>query len=123
MKIESTSTVPIDPFRIASVGVESPAITQTSSNRDREVSQPRQSLQKEKPSAEEIQKDLDAMNSHLESMNMSIQFNVDKGSKDIVIKIVDRNSGEVIRQIPSDEVLRLREHMTEMAGLIVQETV
>lgn len=63
------------------------------------------------------------MNSHLESMNMSIQFNVDKGSKDIVIKIVDRNSGEVIRQIPSDEVLRLREHMTEMAGLIVQETV
>jgi flagellar protein FlaG len=41
----------------------------------------------------------------------------------MVIKVVDKNSGEVIRQIPSAEMLRLRENMTEMAGLIVKETV
>jgi flagellar protein FlaG len=123
MKIESVSTMPIDPVRIANVGVGSPAITRTSSNRDTEVTQPRQSLQKDIPSAEKIQKDVEAINAQLESMNMSIQFSVDKGSKDMVIKIVDKNTGEVIRQIPSAEMLRLRENMTEMAGLIVKKTV
>ncbi len=123
MKIESVSTVPIDFVRVANIGVGSPAITRTSSNRDTEVTQPQQSLQKDKPSAEEIQKNVEAINVQLESMNMSIQFSVDTGSKDMVIKIVDKNSGEVIRQIPSAEMLRLRENMTEMAGLILKETV
>jgi uncharacterized FlaG/YvyC family protein len=123
MKIESVSTVPIDPVRIANVGVGSQAITRTSSNRSTEVTQPRESFQKNKPSAEEIQKDVDAINVQLESMNMSIQFSVDKGSNDIVIKIVDKSNGEVIGQIPSEELLRLRENMTEMAGLLVKETV
>jgi flagellar protein FlaG len=123
MKIESVSTMPIDPVRIANVGVGSPAITRTSSNRDTEVTQPRQSLQKDIPSAEKIHKDVEAINAQLESMNMSIQFSVDKGSKDMVIKIVDKNTGEVIRQIPSAEMLRLWENMTEMAGLIVKKTV
>jgi flagellar protein FlaG len=123
MKIESVSTMPIDPVRIANIGVGSPAITRTSPNRSTEVTQSREPLQKDKPSAEEIHRDVEAINAQLESMNMSIQFSVDKGSKDMVIKIVDKNSGEVIRQIPSAEMLRLRENMTEMAGLIVKETV
>jgi flagellar protein FlaG len=123
MKIESVSTVPIETIRIENVGVASPAITRTSPNRNTEVTQPRESFQKEKPSAEEIHRDVEAINAQLESMNMSIQFSVDKGSKDVVIKIVDKNSGEVIRQIPSAEMLRLRENMTEMVGLIVKETV
>jgi uncharacterized FlaG/YvyC family protein len=123
MKIESISNVPIDPVRIANIGVGSPAITRTSSNRNMEVTQPREPLQKDKPSAEEIQKDVEAINVQLESMNTSIQFSVDKGSNDIVIKIVDKSNGEIIGQIPSEELLRLRENMTEMAGLLVKETV
>jgi flagellar protein FlaG len=123
MKIEGISTIPVDPIRIEGSGVGSLAIAQTSTNRDTGAVVAQKSLQKEMPSAEEIQRDLDVINAQLETMNRSLQFNIDEKSKDIVVKIVDTKTGETIRQIPPDEVLRLREHFKEMVGLIFKETV
>jgi uncharacterized FlaG/YvyC family protein len=123
MKIEGINTIQGDPFRIVSAGMGSQAITQASPGREREVNEPQKSLQKEMPSAEEILKDLDGINDQLKSMNRSIRFSIDESLKDIVVKIVDKDSGEVIRQIPPDEVLRLREHFKEMVGLILEKTV
>jgi flagellar protein FlaG len=123
MKIEGINTIPGDPFRVVSAGMGSQAITQASPDREREVTEPQKSLQKEKPSAEEILKNLDEINNQLKSMNRSIRFSIDESVKDIVVKIVDKDSGEVIRQIPPDEVLRLREHFKEMVGLILEKTV
>jgi flagellar protein FlaG len=123
MKVEGISTIPVDPIRIEGSGVGSPAIAQTSTNRDTGAVVAQKSLQKEMPSAEEIQRDLDVINAQLETMNRSLQFNIDEKLKDIVVKIVDTKTGETIRQIPPDEVLRLREHFKEMVGLIFKETV
>jgi flagellar protein FlaG len=81
------------------------------------------SLQKEMLSAEEVKQDLDAINAQLETMNRSLQFSINEKLKDIVVKIVDTKTGEIIRQIPPDEVLRLREHFKEMVGLILEKTV
>ena len=133
MKIESINTKTADPVRIVSSGVGSEAIAQASTSRNKEVSQPHRALQKEtlsaagikkeKQSAEEIKKDLDVINSQLKIMNRSIQFSIDDSSHDIVVKVVDKESGEVIRQLPPESAIRLREHMAEAAGLIVEEEV
>jgi len=40
---------------------------------------------------------------------------------DIVVKVVDDDTGKVIRQIPPDDVLSIREHLKEMSGLLVKE--
>ena len=119
MKIDTVNAVPIDPFRMVTSGVGSPAIAQAS--RDTSGKQIQKILQKEKPSAEEIKQDIEAINTQLRSMNSSIQFIVDGKSNDVVVKIVDDDTGKVIRQIPSDEVLRMREHLKEMSGLFVEE--
>lgn len=123
MKIESTSSIQIDPVRIERIGVELKAITQTSTSQKREVTQPHNVLQKETRSAEEIRKDLDVINNQLKIMNRSIQFSVDDDTHDIVVSLVDKESGKVIRQLPPESVLRLREHMAEVSGLIVEEEV
>jgi uncharacterized FlaG/YvyC family protein len=123
MKIESTSTVPVDVVRMESTGVGSVANAQASTNHNRAVETPRKSLQKETRSAEEIQKDLEVINDQLKAMNRSIRFSIDEKSDDIVVRVVDRDSGEVIRQIPPESIVRLRDSMIDMAGLIVEKKV
>jgi len=123
MKIESTSTVPVDPVRIESPGVVSVVISQASTNRDNGVEHPRKVLQKETRSAEEIHKDLEMINEQLKSSNSSIQFSVDDKSNDVIVRIVDRDSGEVIRQIPPESIVRLRDSMKDMSGLFVEKKI
>jgi len=123
MKIESTSTVPVDVVRMESTGVGSVANAQASTNRDRAVQLPHKSLQKETRSAEQIHKDLDVINEQLKSLNTSIQFSIDDASDEVVVRIVDKESGEVIRQIPPESIVRLRDSLKDMSGLIVEKKV
>lgn len=50
--------------------------------------------------------------------NFSINFEVDKDTQVMVVKIVDRETGETIRQMPPEELLKLKLHMQEVLGLI-----
>jgi flagellar protein FlaG len=120
MKIDGMSTVSIEPVRMGSIGIGPPVIAQASANKVKEAAQAQKSLQKEKPSAEEIKQDLDAINTQLRSMSSSIQFIVDGNTNDLVVKIVDDDTGKVIRQIPSDDVLKIREHIKDMSGLLLK---
>lgn len=65
---------------------------------------------------EEIQKRLDAMGTRL-------NFAINKEPDAVVVKVTDRESGELVRQIPSEEVLALREKLQELSGLLFDEKV
>ena len=123
MKIESVSTASVDSFRIESAGVGSVAISQASTNRVNAVEQPRKIFQKETRSAEEIHKDLEMINEQLKSSNSSIQFSIDDKSNEIIVRIVDRDTGEVIRQIPPESIVRPRDSMRDMSGLFVEKKI
>ncbi|MAA76329.1 MAG: hypothetical protein CMN28_16685 [Salinisphaeraceae bacterium] len=45
--------------------------------------------------------------------NTTLQFRVDDKTEKLVVSVVDRNSGEVLRQIPSEEMLALAEQLNE----------
>jgi flagellar protein FlaG len=47
-------------------------------------------------------------------MSRELQFDVDEESGRTVVRVLDKDSGEIIRQIPSDEVLALARHMKEL---------
>lgn len=125
MKIKSANTVSLEPFQLENTGRGSRAGSQASTKRGSAVepSSPK-SLQKETRSTEEIKKDLDAINAQLKIASSSIQFSIDDTSKEVVVRIVERDSGKVIRQIPPESILRLRESMKqEMSGLFVEEKI
>ena len=50
----------------------------------------------------------------VQSQNRSLAFSVDEKSQRSVVKVTDTESGEVIRQIPSEEVLALSERIKEL---------
>ncbi len=46
--------------------------------------------------------------------NFNIDFALDDETGSLVISIIDRDTGEIMRQIPPDEILALRSHLQEL---------
>jgi len=49
----------------------------------------------------------------------SVRFETDDDAQELVVKIVDTESDEVIRQVPAEEVLELSARLEELRGNIV----
>jgi flagellar protein FlaG len=52
-------------------------------------------------------------------LNRNLEFSVDKDSGRDVIKVFDRDTGDLIKQFPSEEVLSLVSKLSEMVGGLV----
>ncbi|MDR5906040.1 flagellar protein FlaG [Franzmannia qiaohouensis] len=48
-----------------------------------------------------------------------VEFHLNEFDSRTVARIVDRDSGDVIRQIPSEEVLRIAESLSELQGRLI----
>ena len=59
------------------------------------------------------------VNASLESRSISLQFEIDKDTDKVIVKVVDQTNGEVIRQIPTEEVVRIAKVMGKVPGLLV----
>ncbi|MCM2678956.1 flagellar protein FlaG [Echinimonas agarilytica] len=57
------------------------------------------------------------------TLNRGIAFQVDDESGKDVIKVTNRDTGELVRQIPSEEVLLLAARLSEATGLLVNTEV
>ncbi len=64
---------------------------------------------------------------HLESFvsiaRADISFSVDEASGVQVVKVMDRQSKEVIRQFPSEEVIRIAQALDQLQGIFVKDKV
>lgn len=69
-------------------------------------------------SEEEVKKSLEMIEKRLSEMSTKLSFTLSKNPEAVVVQVKDTNSGEVIRQIPSEEVLALRKKLDELAGLL-----
>ena len=70
---------------------------------------------------EQIKNDLEKINASPSVMNHSIRFSIDESTSELVVKIVDKNTDKILKQIPPEEVLTLKERIQEMRGLLVEE--
>lgn len=55
--------------------------------------------------------------------NARLQIEVDPDTRDFVYKTIDNNTGDVIRQWPTEQILGLFKVMRELAGLTVDSRV
>jgi flagellar protein FlaG len=59
--------------------------------------------------------------SYLASSNRSLQFQLDAASGRTVIRVLNPETKEIVRQIPSEEVLKLAAAMRETLGGLLNE--
>jgi flagellar protein FlaG len=89
---------------------------------------PEQELSKEKTasesiSAKEVEEVLEAFQDLSETIQTKLSFSVDDNNNEIVVKVFDKESNELIRQFPSEEMLSLQDKMTDLAGFLFNENV
>jgi len=69
----------------------------------------------------QIENAVQEVNSSLASRSISLQFEIDKDTDKVIVKVVDLTNGEVIRQIPSEEVIRIAKVMGKAPGVLVSQ--
>lgn len=84
------------------------------------VQQPQQA-EKAEVSPEKLQAAVEKMNELMQSGNRSLRFSVDDTAEKVVIKVMDLETEEVVRQIPTEETLKFSEFLEGMVGLIFDE--
>ena len=65
----------------------------------------------------------EAMDQYIRSIQSDLEIKIHQETGRIVVRVISHETGEVIREIPSEEMLKLAEKMDEMTGGLLQTTV
>ena len=67
----------------------------------------------------DVKEAVSRLNNYVQNLRRDLQFRVDENSDRVIVTVVDSESGEVIRQIPSEEVLAVAHNLQQAHGLLV----
>ena len=70
----------------------------------------------------DIREAVSEINDFVQSVQRDLSFNLDEASGHTVIKVIDRDSGDLIRQIPSEEVLAIADHLRSVRENSVKQS-
>lgn len=71
----------------------------------------------------EIIKAIEEANKEFVAYDRRFEFSVHEKTKEIVIKVIDTKTDEVIREIPPEKILDMVAKLCELAGVFVDEKV
>ncbi len=95
------------------------------SNKDSLVVQDRNKQDKkgalEEITANDLNKIKQATNEVLAQINIQLDFTLDKDLNRVVVKVINKETGKVIRQIPPEEMLKIAKRMEEMSGVLLDK--
>ncbi len=76
--------------------------------------------QKEQSQAEALAVVVEQLSEVMSIMNKGLAFSVDDDSGSAIVKVMDIDTGELIRQIPNDEALELAQKLLDVKGLLMR---
>ena len=83
---------------------------------------PVQSVQSQpKAAPEQLQKALAALKQAVPDKSSALQFSLDESSGQTIARVVDSETGELIRQIPSKELLEIAQAIDKMQGMLLKQ--
>lgn len=67
-------------------------------------------------SKEQLREAMNKVSSYMQNVQRNLNFSIDDSTGQTVVKVIDAESEEVIRQFPSEEMLALARHLSELNG-------
>lgn len=64
---------------------------------------------------------IERANKALTGGNRSFEFSIHEATNQIIVKVIDTDTHEIIREIPNEKILDMVAKMWEMAGIFVDE--
>lgn len=124
MSVQAMTAAPVRDAQAARNQAEAPAgATRAVETRGESIQQntnPEDQAQRT-PDIGEVQKALEEVEKAVAPMAQSLQFSLDKDSGKTVVKVMDTDTNEVIRQIPSEEVLAISKAVDKLKGLLLKQ--
>lgn len=70
---------------------------------------------------QELGQALQSINKALEKIAPTLKFSIDDESDRVIVKVVDQQTTEVIRQMPTEEALAISKAIEKLQGLLVSQ--
>jgi flagellar protein FlaG len=74
----------------------------------------------ERSTESSVQRAVSVVSEMLSPLARGLEFSVDEGGE-MVVRVIDRGTNEVLRQIPSREMLAIARALDRMQGLLIRE--
>ncbi|MBI5443904.1 MAG: flagellar protein FlaG, partial [Deltaproteobacteria bacterium] len=74
-----------------------------------------------KPSTEQVRQAMEGVNAFLKANGTHVQFAMHQETKRMMVEVMDDATGEVLRTIPSKELLDLSARIGEMVGVLLDK--
>ena len=62
-----------------------------------------------------------SLNEDMTIRSKSLKFSVDESTSRVLVKVLDKESGKVIRQIPSEAILKVAHNLEALKGIIFDD--
>lgn len=72
-------------------------------------------------SAASVRQAVDEANEALRSVSAGVEFSLDEGSGKVIVRVVDSETDEVLRQIPSEQMLAISRAIDDLRGLLIKQ--
>ncbi len=81
------------------------------------------------PTSEAVKVAVEKLNTQIQSLQRDLSFSIDEDSGRTVVRVIDSETKEVVRQIPSEEVLKLAQQLEvilsevgeQLSGVLLEE--
>jgi flagellar protein FlaG len=73
------------------------------------------------PTREQVNSAVKHLNETMSASSQDLEFSVDQDSKKTIVKLVDRNTHEVLRQMPTKEALEIAKSLDKAMGKLIDQ--
>lgn len=110
----------------ASSGVSAPAVSvptpaPVQSSKQVEATQATQAARAVEPSQADVKAAVEKVQQAVQTMASSLKFSVDQQTGKSIVTVTDTETGEVIRQMPSKEMVELAHNIDRIQGMLLKQ--
>ena len=113
---------PAEQYGVVS-NIKASELEKSDTQRDNSVTQSVKKVSQEPLTVQQLEKVAQQLQDFVGEMNHGLEFSVDKDSGRDVIKVIDKSTGDLVKQFPSEEVLTLVAKLSEMVGGFIDAKV
>ena len=88
-----------------------------------EMAAKRAEAEKQAQEKQEVEQAVQEMNDYVQNIERDIEFSVDDDTGRTIVQVKDSNTGELIRQIPREEILDIVKSLKDAQGLLFKAKV
>ena len=108
----------------ASVVVETEAADSSQKAAEQVKPKPLEEKQEDALRLEEMKELANDLNEYMDDLQTDLGFFINEELNDtVIVEIKNRKTDELVKQIPSEEIVEIREKMAELTGLLLDKSV